>query len=133
MAARRPAVQDSTPQATPAGTPSPTERGQHGHDFTLQAVMEMQKSIGGLESSVKVLGEKFDKQSDSVSDLKKKIGHVEKVMYAAGVILICTLAIGGWLLNSAKDFAMTYYKASLDAQTKTVAQNPIPLPPPIKR
>lgn len=92
--------------------------------------MEMQKSIGGMESSIKMLAEKVSTQSDSVSDLKKKLGNVEKVMYAAGVVLVCAIAIGGWVLNTVKDFAMTAYKANLEAAAKQTATPPPTITPP---
>lgn len=134
MAARRPIVQDTTPQATPAGTPNGGFSGQqHGHDFTLQAVMEMQKSIGSIESSINNLADKIGDQSQAMSDLKKKVGSIEKVMYAAGVVLLISLTLAGWMINAGKDFAMTYFKASVNAQLKQIPPPPTPVAIPTGR
>lgn len=121
----------STPPDAPSGATTPHGyAGHNDHSFTLQAIMEMQKSVGALESAVNGLTTQIGSQKQSMDDLKKKVGHVEKVMYAAGVILLIGLSLAGWLLSTAKDFAMTYYKASLDAQVK---QQATVVPPPLKK
>ncbi len=78
MVARRPTFQDTTPQAKPTGMPSGEFSGHHGHDFTLQAVMEMQKTIGSIESSINNLADKVMDQTTSMSDLKKKSDRLKK-------------------------------------------------------
>lgn len=83
--------------------------------------MQMQKSIGGMETAIDNLCTQIEGQRTTIKELKAKAGHVEKIMYAAGIFLVGALAIGGWIVSSAKDFAMTYYKASLDAQAKITA------------
>lgn len=80
--------------------------------------MEMQKSVGSLESSVNNLTVQITSQKQSMDGLKTKVGSIEKIMYAAGIILIISLTLGGWMLSTAKDFAMTYYKASIEAQAR---------------
>ena len=84
----------------------------------------MQKSIGKLENSVDSLIKNDEKTSG-------KLSRIEKVMYAAGVILLISVTIGAWMLNAAKDFAMTYYKASMEAQ-RTPVPPPEQLKPPNK-
>ena len=44
----------STPSSFPAVTPSFP---QHGHDFTLQAVMEMQRTLGELRGKVDTMAD----------------------------------------------------------------------------
>ena len=94
------------PASTPQGV-TPAYSGDHS--FTLQATMEMQKTLGKLENAVTslVISEK---------ETKDKLGRIEKIIYAAGVVLLVVLGIGGWMLNTAKDFAMTYYKAAVESQ-----------------
>lgn len=84
----------------------------------------MQKSIGGLEASVNNLATQIGSQKQSIDDIKTKVGAIEKTMYAAGIILVISLAIGGWMLNTAKDFAMMYYKTTIEAQAKSLSSTP---------
>lgn len=79
--------------------------------------MEMQKSIGKMEHSVESLCE-------SEKETRAKIGRIEKVIYAAGVVMIIAIGIGGWTVNAAKDFAMEYFKTSLEAQQILPQQRP---------
>lgn len=134
MATKTPSkARESTPPETVASSTPPAYSGHHDHSFTLQAVMEMQKSIGSLESTVATLVSKLDANKASMDELKKKVGTVEKVIYASGVVLILALSLGGWMLNTAKDFAMTYYKASLESQIKSGATQTPPAAPSTKR
>lgn len=79
--------------------------------------MEMQKTLGKLDHAVTLL-------VASESATKEKIGRIEKVIYASGVVLLICLSLGGWMLSAAKDFAMTYYKASLEMQHRQVPAQP---------
>lgn len=77
------------------------------HSFTLQAVMEMQKTLGKLEHAVNLLVE-------SEAATKAKVSRIEKIIYAAGVVLLIFLTVSGWMISTAKDLAMTYFRAQLD-------------------
>jgi len=102
----------------PPSTPSAkTYKHAIDQDYAISILMEMQRTLGKIENAV-------EKLTESEVKTKEKLGRIEKVMYAAGVILIIAVAIGGWTLNAAKDFAMTYYKASMEAQ------RPQPVVPP---
>lgn len=73
------------PSSMPEGTPSlasPTD-----HSWTLQAIMEMQKSVG-------ILGEKVDRLSGDISTLDSKIeGFGEKLEKVRNWQTIATTAI----------------------------------------
>lgn len=103
---------------------SPTFSHNSDHSFTLQAVMEMQKSMGALETSVNNLATQISSQKQSMDDLKTKVGTIEKNMYAAWVILAIAIVAGGWMLNTAKDFAMMYYKTSIETHPKLPSTAP---------
>jgi hypothetical protein len=119
---RQGAQADSVPASMPSSLP--TMNGDHS--FTLQAVMQMHKSMGSLEASIKNLSDAVDRQRASTDEVKKKLGNIEKVMYAAGVVLIIAVTAGGWIMNTTKDFALLAYKASIEVQKP--AQEP-PRPP----
>lgn len=79
-----------TPASMPEGTPSlasPTD-----HSFTLQAVMEMNKSLG-------VLGEKVERLSGDISSLDKRIDgfgeKLEKVRHWQTMATTAIVVIGG--------------------------------------
>ncbi|RAK01632.1 hypothetical protein [Aliidiomarina maris] len=77
---------------TPAAAPQLTD-----HSFTLQSIMEIQKSVGGLESSIKSLHDKLEKMDSNIcekvegvskkhSSLSDKVHVLDKKIYAATVI-----------------------------------------------
>lgn len=105
----------TTPAQAGAVSPPPSFH-QPGHDFTLQAVMDMQKTLAALSVSV-------DHLITSESKTCEKVARVEKVMYAAGVVLVISLAIGGWLVSTAKEIAMKYVDASITQQHQEQAAN----------
>lgn len=104
---------------------SPPQRNMPTHDFTLQAVMEMQKSIGGLETSVKSLNESLTKISGKIDSLETKVSGISHKVYAAGVVLAILIAIGGtvggFIVNKAWDIAFSQVMHS--ANTVQPAKN----------
>lgn len=110
MASKRPKETQPEPTTPPATTPmAGVAYGMHDHSFTLQAILEMQKTLGKLEASV-------EKLSESDRETCSKINRIEKIMYAAGVVLIIAIAVGGWFLNTATSIATEYVKASMSSQ-----------------
>lgn len=90
---------DETPPAT-------TPRGDTGYkhavdqDYAISILLEMQKSLGKVENAVETLTKSDEKT-------REKLSRIEKVMYAAGVILVIAIVAGGWMITTLKDFAMT--------------------------
>lgn len=114
-------IPDEAPATVPQ-TPPPGIGYGHPEFHFVQISMELQKSVTRMETVL----EEVRKTTD---DTKAKVSRFEKIIYAAGVVLVVALAAGGWMLNTAKDFAMTYYKASIEAQSKQMLQPPTqPLP-----
>jgi len=74
------------------------------HSFTLQAVMELQKSTGHLTEAVAGLRRSVDSQADRLQGIEDKLSGVTHKLYAAGVVLALLLAIGGFIVNKAWDF-----------------------------
>lgn len=113
------ASQDATPASAPQTTPTGIGYGHPEYHF-VQHVMELQRSMTRVETIL-------DEVKKTSGETKDKVSRFEKVLYAASAVLVIALAIGGWMLNTVKDFAMTYYKASLEQQKPT--QVPTPVPP----
>lgn len=108
MAARRHSNQDTTPAAPQAGTPSPVFSGHQDHSFTLQAVMEMQKSLGQLTGEITALTNSVDKLDTKVSKLDEKLSGVTHKVYAAGVVISILVLVGGFFVNKAWDMAASH-------------------------
>lgn len=94
--------------------------------------MELQKSFGRVEAKVDGLSSTLCDLKAAQDETRKKVSSTERVIYASGVVLVLTIAAGGWLLNTAKDVAMTYYKATVEAQAKAAATAPPPAAKPTK-
>lgn len=82
------------------------------HSFTLQSIMEIQKSIGQLTEAVKNLDSSIRQQGDDVRELKEKMSGVTHKLYAAGVLLAIALAIGGFIVDKAWDLVVDQIKKS---------------------
>lgn len=124
MNATRSKSASSAPDEAPATIPQTPPPGiGYGHPefHFVQISMELQKSVTRMETVL----EEVKKTTD---DTKAKVSRFEKIIYAAGVVLVVALAIAGWMLNTAKDFAMMYYKTTIEAQSKQAAQPPAPAP-----
>lgn len=130
MGKRPPSTGDrkTTPPATQPHGEGGAAYGSSDHSFTLQTIVQVQNTLGRLENSVNTL-------VTSNSTLTTKVGRMEKVIYAAGLILVICLAVGGFMLSAAKDFALVYYKASLDAQNRAthIEQPAVAAPPTVSK
>ena len=76
------------------------------HSFTLQAIMDVQKTLGTLDGKLGALVDRLDKLENRVSGLDDKLSGVTHKLYAAGVVLAIALAMGGFLLNKSWDRAI---------------------------
>ena len=79
----------TTPQSYAPTTPP---QAQAGHDFTLQAVMEMQKTLGAI-------GNKVDTVDKRVDDMSTELAKHGKWIFAANVVLAISVFGFGWVLT----------------------------------
>lgn len=95
---RKPATQDAPPPL--AGTPTPEYIGHHDHSFTLQSIMEIQKSIG-------VMGAKLDNVNSTLQSTKSKIedlvGWKNKILGGA-IVLGVVGTLLGFLITKFSDY-----------------------------
>jgi hypothetical protein len=69
--------QDQQRESVPTSFPETTPRsGQPSHDFTLQAVMEMQRTLGELCAKVERLGGDLKGQSDKLDAVRITMARV---------------------------------------------------------
>lgn len=75
--------------------------------FQLQMMMQIQASIGELKGSVEGLkvttNARLDKIDNKIDALEEKISGLTHKAYAAGVVLLLLLAVGGFILNKGWD------------------------------
>ncbi len=76
---------------------------QADHSFTLQAVMELQKSNGQLTEAVNSLRTVILKQEAKLDKLDENLSTIKQKLYAAGVVLAIIVTIGGFLINKTWD------------------------------
>ena len=62
------------------------------HSFTLQAVMELRETTGGLRNAVETL-------SEQVAQQQRAIRWMARVLWMAGGALLVLGPIAGWLIN----------------------------------
>ncbi len=88
----------------PIGNPiTPESYGQPGHDFTLQTILELQKSIGELTAAVGFLKESIDKQDKKVTKLEETMSKVTHKIHTATVIISIFVIISGFIANKSWD------------------------------
>ena len=67
------------------------------HSFTLQAIMEIQKSIGGLSEKIGDLEGKIDAQG-------KKLNQISHIITASGAVLAVLVAVGSFFSDEIRYF-----------------------------
>ncbi|MCK7458473.1 hypothetical protein [Idiomarina aminovorans] len=124
MTQQYPHGRDNRQQPQTGATGTPTHH-QPGHDFTLQTIMELQKSVGSLESEIKGLREAQTNTLNRTEKACDKLESVDKKLYAAGIVLVIVLGIAGWMLNVAYDLSKDTLKAVVTQQmaSETTSNN----------
>jgi uncharacterized membrane-anchored protein YjiN (DUF445 family) len=77
------------PDITPPNYPSPT------HDFTLQAVMHMQETVGKLVEAVNSLKEQVKEQGAELRSVGKDV-HAARIV---GGVLVAIGGLIGWVIH----------------------------------
>jgi|GEM_PF-3641616 len=102
------------PESLPTSTPSVTSS---DHSFTLQAVMDLQRSAGALTSAVNALTKSQKDLSKKIERVEERLSGVTHKLYAAGVVLVLALSVSGWVLNASwgllKEIAAPAIKAAI--------------------
>lgn len=92
--ASRPRTPDNTKESVPTEFASVTPRvSQTGHDFTLQAVIEMQRSIGELTAKTDRLIADVKSQGEKVDSVRLRIAWVTGGAAVVGFLIAFALAV----------------------------------------
>ena len=94
---------ETTPQRLPDTTPQ-VYPGQN-YDFTLQAVFEMQKTMGQLTQAIQTL-------TEEAKESKKTLSRISHIIYGATAVLVVLGTITGWVLSKAWDLIEPLIKLS---------------------
>lgn len=126
MATRRPRASaepaDTVPQV-PQTSPM-YGAGMPSHDFTLQAVMELQKSVGELNANLASMKSSLDSVKSKVDDL---VGWKNKVLGGAAMLLLVGSVLG-WSVSKLSDY-VTLKSPTTTQQQPSQGVAPPQLPP----
>lgn len=106
MATRKPtsATQPSTavtPEAVErASTPAGVMFGSGEHSFTLQAIMELQKSVGEMNANMSAMKSSLDGMKTKIDDL---VGWKHKILGGAAAIA-AVIAVLAFILGKASEY-----------------------------
>ena len=115
---------EETPRQLPQTNP-PGSYPMADYSFTLQAVMDLQKTVGQLTEAVNSLKNTIEKQDSRFNRIEEKLSGVTHKLYAAGVVLAILLALGGFIVNKAWDLMVQ----RLTMPEMTNPSQSIPVPP----
>lgn len=118
--------QNTVPDAPMTAPPM----GGMDHSFSLQILMEIQRSLGSLSSDVTALRADIDRSAQKLDRLEEKISGITHKMYGASVVIVIVLAVGGFLINKVWDMAATHLadiaKAAIAESVRPAVENPPP-------
>ena len=83
------------------------------HSFVLQSIMEMQKCMGELTSSIKAMEKSHAKLDDQVERMSEKLSGVTHKIYGATAVMAVLVVIGGFIVNKAWDMMSESIKAQV--------------------
>ena len=83
--------EESTPTSYPEITPP--RHAQHTHDFTLQAIMELQKTVGQLGTKVERLIDDVKEQRQVLDEVRIKIAWAMGAAAVVGVLFGVVVAL----------------------------------------
>ena len=98
-------------------TTTPDNYSTHDHSFTLQLIMELQRSVGQLAESVNQTHrqlERFEDKADRRFDgIESAMSGVKITIAAAGVVLAIVIAISGFFVDKAWDSVASHIDISV--------------------
>ncbi len=74
----------------------------------MMAIMDMKKELGGISSELRTLS-KIESRLDRIED---SVSAISKQMYAAWVVILIALAIGGFFIDKLWDTAAEHITIS---------------------
>jgi hypothetical protein len=82
-------------------------------DWTVSMIMELQKSCGvhdakldHLSSDLNHLRSDVDEIKKEMGESRKAVGRLERIVFAAIVVMTLAATVLGWMINAAKDVVL---------------------------
>ena|SRR5205823_2188682 len=102
-------------ETTPSRGPETNPQLYPGPDysFTLQAIMEMQRTLGELKQSVSTLTSQIDKHDTKLDEVSRKVYAAEIVLIVVGAILTILSGVVVWFINHAWNALSPLIKISI--------------------
>lgn len=89
------------PQSLPQSVPGYGAGGDHS--FTLQAIMELQRSAGEITQALRSLEKTVGKFDTRLDGAEAKLSGVTHKIYAAGAVLTILVGVGAFIVDKAWD------------------------------
>jgi len=89
-------TKDTIPSRLPETTPQ-VFPGQN-YDFTLQAVFEMQKTVGKLTEAVETLKDQSKHHGDKLDKIGNDVHAAKVVLKIVGAAIVAFIAFCGWMI-----------------------------------
>ena len=107
-------------QAPPEASTKTTPQAYAGadHSFTLQTIMELQKSTGQLTEAVNSLKIAIEKQDLKLDKVGASVVSINNKVYAAGVVLAIFLVVSGFIVNKSWDLVVEQVKITAQQTAK---------------
>ncbi|MBE0508681.1 MAG: hypothetical protein IBX50_18515 [Marinospirillum sp.] len=107
-------------QATPPPIPP------HDNGWTLNAINSLSASVGRLEQSAANIEKTLDKLDKRFEKVEDKVTGMDRRIYAAGIVIVILISVGGFIVNKAVDFGMDMAKEAIKAEQQDNNKNEQP-------
>ena len=121
---RFPGIDSDTAPQVPQS--APTQFANGNHDFTLQCVVELQKSMGEVNATMRSVKDALDGVKSKVDDL---VGWKHKIIGGAAVLVIVG-GVLGWAIGKASDYVSIRVPSGVPVLVAPVATPAPPTPAP---
>ncbi len=86
--------------------------------WSLQMMMEIQKTVGACSKAIETLASQAEKHEEKLDRLSRKVDRISHQTYAAFVVLAIVGGVLAWILNAASDDIVAVVKEVLLQRAK---------------
>jgi len=95
----------------PSSTTQPTSN--QDYSFTLQMIMELQRSVGQVSESVAQIHRETGKIESKINKLESSMSSVKTTITVAGIVLTIIIAISGFFVDKVWDSVANHIDISV--------------------
>ncbi len=104
----RPGREETTPAIS-----TPKNYQNYDSSFTLQMIMELQKSVGQVSESTSQLNRRFDGLDGKINNLETSMSSVKITIAVASILLAIIITISGFFVDKAWDSVVNHIDISV--------------------